>query len=186
MAKWMPLSSRPGIGRSRGFSAPPVSTTASCSFTSLSTGSIDADIDAVMEDHAFGLHLRDAAVDVDLLHLEVGDAVAQQPAGLGPASRRRAPHGRRARAAARRRGPPAPSRPPRPSCRSCSPAPRASSPCAMARSAISHSIVLMVTGFSSMLSVQEASHGAGQTRPVTSGKLLVECRLRAASSQWPR
>ena len=29
MAKWMPLSSRPGIGRSRAFSAPPASTTAS-------------------------------------------------------------------------------------------------------------------------------------------------------------
>ena len=29
MAKWMPLSSRPGTGRSRGASAPPVSTTAS-------------------------------------------------------------------------------------------------------------------------------------------------------------
>src|SRR5262245_61926764 len=59
-------------------------------------------------------------------------------------------------------------------------------PWAIARSAISHSIVLMVTGFSSMLSVQDASHGAGQTRPVNSGKLLVECRLRAASSQLPR
>ena len=31
---------------------------------------------------------------------------------------------------------------------------------------------------------QEASHGAGQMRPVNSGKLLVECRLRAASSQF--
>ncbi len=29
IAKWMPLSSRPGIGRSRGASAPPVSATAS-------------------------------------------------------------------------------------------------------------------------------------------------------------
>ena len=29
IAKWMPLSSRPGIGRSRPFSAPPASTTAS-------------------------------------------------------------------------------------------------------------------------------------------------------------
>ena len=36
-----------------------------------------------------------------------------------------------------------------------------------------------------MLSVQEASHGAGQMRPVNSGKLLVECRLREASSQLP-
>ena len=59
-------------------------------------------------------------------------------------------------------------------------------PLPMARSAIAHSMVLMVTGLSSMLSVQDASHGAGQTRPVTSGKLLVECRLRAASCQSPR
>ena len=58
-------------------------------------------------------------------------------------------------------------------------------PCAIARSAMVHSMVLMVTGLSLMLSVHEASHGAGQTRPVTSGKLLVECRLRAASSQLP-
>ncbi len=36
-----------------------------------------------MEGDAFGFHLRDAAVDQVLLHLEVGNAVAQQPAGLG-------------------------------------------------------------------------------------------------------
>ena len=47
----------------------------------------------------------------------------------------------------------------------------------MARSAIAHSMVLMVTGLSSMLSVQDASHGAGQTRPVTSGKLLVRVQV---------
>src|SRR5213080_2840604 len=58
-------------------------------------------------------------------------------------------------------------------------------PCSKALSAIAHSIVLMVTGLSSRLSVHEASHGAGQMRPVTSGKLLVECRLRAASFQSP-
>src|SRR5712675_2001583 len=59
-------------------------------------------------------------------------------------------------------------------------------PCAIARSAMAHSMVLMATGLSSMLSVQDASHGAGQTRPVTSGKLLVVWRLRAASCQLPR
>src|SRR6202451_4432773 len=58
-------------------------------------------------------------------------------------------------------------------------------PSAKARSTMAHSIVLMLTGLSSMLSVQDASHGAGQTRPVNSGKLLVECRLREASSQLP-
>ncbi|MEY9353699.1 hypothetical protein ABIG05_008138 [Bradyrhizobium japonicum] len=55
-----------------------------------------------------------------------------------------------------------------------------SQPLSQARSTIAHSMVLMVTGLSSMLSVQDASHGAGQMRPVNSGKLLVECRLREA------
>jgi hypothetical protein len=36
-----------------------------------------------VEDHAFGLHLGEAAVDDVLLHLEVGNAIAQQAAGLG-------------------------------------------------------------------------------------------------------
>ena len=36
-----------------------------------------------MEDHAFRLHLGDAAVDDLLLHLEVGNTVTQQAAGLG-------------------------------------------------------------------------------------------------------
>ncbi len=46
---------------------------------------------------------------------------------------------------------------------------------------MAHSMDLMVTGTSMMLSVQAASHGAGQMRPVTSGKLLVECRFCAAT-----
>jgi hypothetical protein len=41
-------------------------------------------------------------------------------------------------------------------------------------------MVLIVTGLSSMLSVQLASHGAGQMRPVNSGKLLVECSVSSA------
>ena len=42
-----------------------------------------ADMDAVVERHAFGFHLRHAAVDDVLFHLEVGNAVAKQAAGLG-------------------------------------------------------------------------------------------------------
>ena len=38
---------------------------------------------AVVERDAFAFHLRDAQVDGLLLHLEIGNAVAQQPAGLG-------------------------------------------------------------------------------------------------------
>ena len=40
-------------------------------------------MDAVMEGDAFGFHLRHAAVDDVLFHLEVGNAIAQQAAGLG-------------------------------------------------------------------------------------------------------
>ena len=43
------------------------------------------------------------------------------------------------------------------------------------------SICLMVTGGSLMPSTQAASHGAGQMRPVNSGKLLVACSWRIAS-----
>ena len=35
-----------------------------------------------MEGHAFGLHLLLTHIDVMLLHLEIGNAVAQQPARL--------------------------------------------------------------------------------------------------------
>ncbi len=45
---------------------------------------------------------------------------------------------------------------------------------------------LMVTGGSLMPSTQAASQGAGQMRPVNSGKLLVACRTRMASRQRPR
>ena len=40
----------------------------------------------------------------------------------------------------------------------------------------SHLDLLIVTGRALMPSTQEPSHGAGQTRPVNSGKLLVLCR----------
>src|SRR5438105_2395616 len=59
-------------------------------------------------------------------------------------------------------------------------------PLSQARSTMAHSIVLMVTGLSSMFSVQAASQGAGQIRPVNSGKLLVECSVLSAASHWWR
>ena len=59
-------------------------------------------------------------------------------------------------------------------------------PSSKARSMMVFSICLMVTGGSLMPSTQEASHGAGQMRPVNSGKLLVACNWRTASRQRPR
>ncbi len=43
-------------------------------------GDVDADLDAGAELHALGLHLREAAIKMALLHLELGDAVAQEAA----------------------------------------------------------------------------------------------------------
>ncbi len=51
---------------------------------------------------------------------------------------------------------------------------------------ISASIVLIVTGSALRPSVQEPSHGAGQTRPVNSGKLFVLWRRMIASCHCPR
>ena len=48
------------------------------------------------------------------------------------------------------------------------------------------SMDLMPTGSLLMLRVHAASHGAGQMRPVKSGKLLVECSTSMASFHLPR
>src|SRR6516165_10998841 len=46
---------------------------------------IDADMCAIVERYAFCFHLGYAAIDVVLLHFEIGDAVTQKASGLGPA-----------------------------------------------------------------------------------------------------
>ena len=51
---------------------------------------------------------------------------------------------------------------------------------------IACSIDLMPTGTLLKFSVHAASQGAGQMRPVTSGKLLVECSTVSALRQSPR
>ena len=51
---------------------------------------------------------------------------------------------------------------------------------------IACSMLLMPTASSLTLSVQAASHGAGQMRPVNSGKLLVLCSTSIALFQSPR
>ena len=59
-------------------------------------------------------------------------------------------------------------------------------PSSKARSAIAISICSIVTGSSLMASTQADSHGAGQIRPVNSGKLLVACSWSIASRHLPR
>jgi hypothetical protein len=58
-------------------------------------------------------------------------------------------------------------------------------PSSHALSMMEASMVLMDTGFSMMPRTQEPSHGAGQTRPVNSGKLLVSKSLSRASLHLP-
>jgi hypothetical protein len=53
-------------------------------------------------------------------------------------------------------------------------------------STMAFSMFLIVTGGALMPSTHEPSHGAGQTRPVNSGKLLVRCRRSSASFHNPR
>ena len=81
----MPSSSRPSTGRSRPRVEPPASSTASYSSRSCCDGDVDADVDAGAELGALGAHLLEPPVEDPLLHLELGDAVAQQPAdAVGP------------------------------------------------------------------------------------------------------
>ena len=80
IAWYMPVNSRPGTGRSRHAVAPPASTTAS-NCCDLADRHVLADVRVRRGTRVpSALHLRDAAVEVALLHLELGDAVAQQPA----------------------------------------------------------------------------------------------------------
>ena len=110
MARCTPASSAPGSVSARCRWAPVASTSASWRARSSSSGTSRADGDAERELDALGDELLDPAVDQLLLELEVGDAVAQQPARRGRRARTPSPRGPRARAAARRRGRPAPSR----------------------------------------------------------------------------
>ena len=101
MAKWMPSSSTARdrqiawrVRRRR--SEPPRHIRRGAS----RPAKVDADMGAVMEGDAFGLHLLGPADRLDtLLHLEVLNAVAKQATGLGEISRRHARRGLRARAA---------------------------------------------------------------------------------------
>ena len=58
-------------------------------------------------------------------------------------------------------------------------------PLSQALSIMACSIDLMPTGVRLIVKVQAASQGAGQIRPVNSGKLLVECKTSMALFQSP-
>ena len=187
MAKWMPASSRPGMGRSRGgggaagqeqgVEVPP----------QVGHGHARPDVGAGHEADALGLHLGEPPVEDALLHLELGDAVAQEPADPVGALEHRDGVAGPGELLGARRARPGPSRRRPPPCR-CGAAGGAGAiqPSAKARSTMASSIGLMVTGSSLIPSTHEPSHGAGHSVPVNSGKLLVACRRSMASRQSPR
>ena len=80
IAKWMPDSSRPGTGRSRGRVDPPASTIASKSLRNSATPDVDADVDAGPELDPFLRQQVEPPVEEPLLELELRDAVAEQAA----------------------------------------------------------------------------------------------------------
>ena len=82
IAWWMPPSSRPGTGRSRAHGGADREHDGVVPVAQLPAGDVHADVDAGAEDGALALHLVEPPVEVPLLHLELGDAVAQQAAGL--------------------------------------------------------------------------------------------------------
>ena len=85
MAWCTPSRSAPGTGSPRATVAPPASTIASKSARSCGGGDVAARRHPAAELGALGQHLHQPPVQVALLHLELGDPVAQQPAGrVGP------------------------------------------------------------------------------------------------------
>ena len=148
---------------------------------------VDADVHAGPEDDALGLHLREPAVEAPLLHLEVGDAVAEQAAdAVGPLEDRDVVAGAGELLGGGQAGGAGADDGDRLAGRAPWAAAGTTQPSSQARSMMLASICLIVTGSSLIPSTHEASQGAGQSVPVNSGKLLVACRRSIASRHWSR
>ena len=139
---------------------------------------IDPYIHAIVEMHAFRLHLDNAAVDYMFFHLEIGNAIAQQTARLGVflIDMDFVPSARELLRAGKPRG----SRTDNGGTFLPVFAPAGSGliqPFAQARSTIAHSMVLIVTGLSSMFSVQAASQAPGKSWPVSLRKVIGRMKI---------
>ncbi len=187
IAKWMPLSWRPSMGRSRGFVAPVARTTASKSAMSFSAGrflptsvlqtkvmpSASSSLmrrrtTCSLSSFMFGMPYMSSppgrsarSKTVTVCPALLSCAAAESPAGPEPMTATFLP--------VRFAGGSATTQP-------------SSQPWSM----MATSMFLIVTGGSLMPSTHEPSHGAGQTRPVNSGKLFVLCRRSSASFHRPR
>ena len=183
IAKWMPLELAAGDGQvARPGTRRPARSSASCSWRRRSGSTSTPTWALVTNSHALGPHLVEAPVERALLHLELGDPVAEEPADPVGALE----HGDLVPGAAellrRRRARPGPE----PTTATRFPVRTAGGsgaiqPSANARSTIASSIGLIVTGSSLMPRTHEPSHGAGHSVPVNSGKLFVAWSRSMAS-----
>ena len=176
------------MGRSRGLVAPVQSTMASNSFSNFSAGNIFADFGVAVKTDAFVFELLNAAQDDFLLvELHVRDAIHEQAAGAIRAleNRDRVAGLVELRGGAKPGGAGADDGDLFARCASAGGS-GVTQPSSQPWSMMEHSMFLIVTGGLLMPSTQEPSHGAGQTRPVNSGKLFVLCSRSSASCQRPR
>ena len=183
MAKWIPWRSLPGTGRSRGFSEPPVSTTASNSSIRRVAGTSTPTWELVRNSTPSArIWAMRRSIRV-LSSLKSGMPYRSSPPMRSSFSRITTAWPARASCCAH-----AMPAGPDPTTATRLPVLWAAilgliQPSSQARSTMAHSMVLMVTGTSSMLRVHEASQGAGQILPVNSGKLLVEWSTSIADCQ---
>ena len=149
---------------------------------------VDPDLDAVAELDALGLELLHAPLDDPLLDLEVGDAEAHEPAaGLVALVDGDVVAGRASCCAHASPAGPEPIDGDAPSAARARRGCGTIQPSSQARFTIESSICLIVTASPSLISsTHAASHGAGQRRPVNSGKLFVRWSWTIASRQRSR
>ena len=183
----MPLSGRPSIGKSRGNVAPVLRTVASNSFNSFSAGYFPPT--SVLQTNltpSASICLTRRRTTFCLSSFMLGMPYINSPPGLSARSNTvtLCPARFNCAAALNPAGP-------EPMTATFFPvrvlgASATTQPSSQALSIIAHSMLLMATGGFMIPRVQEPSQGAGQTRPVNSGKLLVLCRRSSASRHRPR
>src|SRR3954447_485360 len=183
----MPSSSRPSTGRSRGTREPIVSTTASNSARSSSAlmSRPTSTPQRTSTPSPRSWSSRRSMTCFSILKSGTPKRTSPPPASSRSNSTTRWPTRRSCWAAAIPAGP-------APTTATLRPVSTrggwgATQPSSHARSMIAFSICLIVTASPSLISsTHAASHGAGHSRPVNSGKLFVACSWRIASCHFPR
>src|SRR5271165_6782477 len=179
MAWWIPASERPGTGRSRATRAPPASTTAENPSSCAADSTLTPHENTVPSARICPSRRSRWRFSI----LNSGMPYRSSPPGASSRSKTvtMCPARVSCCAAASPDGPEPTTATEKPD--SAGGGTGTTPPAAQARSMISTSTCLIVTGSALMPSTQAASHGAGHSRPVNSGKLFVACSRSAATAQ---